>query len=31
MDQAPNQETTNESFATVIYIQGLGEEFRRIY
>ena len=31
MDQATNQETTKESFVTVPYIQGLNEEFRRIF
>ena len=31
MDQATNQETTKESFVTVPYIQGLSEEFRRIF
>ena len=31
MHQATNQETTKESFVTVPYIQGLSEEFRRIF
>ena len=31
VDQATNQETTKESFVTVPYIQGLSEEFRRIF
>ena len=31
MDQDANQETTNESFVTVPYIQGLNEKFRRIF
>ena len=31
MDQAPTQETTKEAFVLVPYIQGLSEEFRRIF
>ena len=31
VDQASNQETTKEFFVTVPYIQGLSEEFRRIF
>ena len=31
MHQATNQETTKEFFVTVSYIQGLSEEFRRIF
>ena len=31
MDQTPNQETTKESFVTVPYIQGLSEEFRKLF
>ena len=31
MGQATNQETTKESFVTVPYIQGMSEEFRRIF
>ena len=31
MDQATNQETTQESFVTVPYMQGLKEELRRVF
>ena len=31
MDQAPTQETTEGAFVSVPYIQGLSEEFRRIF
>ena len=31
LDQATDQETTKESFVTGPYIQGLSEEFRRIF
>ena len=31
MDQTTNHKTAKESFVTVTYIQGLSEEFRRIF